>query len=72
MREARQRIVAFRSQYPASLQWSRNAGTFLRGTVDSLYRGCQEFATNQIQQTVDEAFSSLSEAVGRQHGEINI
>ncbi len=69
MKDARQRIAAFRSQYPASLLWSRSAGTLLRQTVDSLYRGCQEFATNQIQKTVDEAFSSLSVAVGRPFGE---
>jgi hypothetical protein len=66
MRNARQKIAAFRSRYPASLQWSRGARTFLRQTVDSLYRSCQEFATNQIKQTVDEAFSSLSVNVGRQ------
>jgi hypothetical protein len=66
MKNARQKIAAFRSQYPASLQWSRGARTFLRQTVDSLYRGCQEFAISQIRKTVDEAFSSLSEDVGRQ------
>jgi hypothetical protein len=69
MRGARQKIAAFRSQYPASLQWSRSARPFLKETVDSLYRGCQEFATNQIRKTVDEAFSSLSGAVGRPHSE---
>jgi hypothetical protein len=65
MRNARQKIAAFRSQYPASLQWSRGARTFLRQTADSLYRGCQEFATSQIEKTVDEAFSRLSEDIGR-------
>src|ERR1700680_4633075 len=66
MKNARQKIATFRSQYPASLQWSGCARTFLRQTVDSLYRGCQEFATSQIRKTVDEAFISLSENVGRQ------
>jgi hypothetical protein len=66
MREARQKIAAFRCLYPASLQWSRGARTFLRRTADSLYRGCQEFATGQIGKAVDEAFSSLSEDVRRQ------
>ncbi len=65
MKNARRKIAAFRSQYPASLQWSRGARTFLRQTVDSLYRGCQEFAASQIRKTVDEAFRSLSEDVGR-------
>jgi len=66
MKSARQRIAAFRAQYPASLHWSRGARTFLRQTVDSLYRACQEFAIGQIRKTVDEAFSSLSEDVGKQ------
>jgi hypothetical protein len=65
MKNARQKITAFRSQYPASLQWSRDARTLLKDVVDSLYRGCQEFATNQIRTTVDKAYSSLSENVGR-------
>jgi hypothetical protein len=64
MKNALQKIAAFRSQYPVSLQWGRGARTVLRQTVDSLYRGCQEFATNQIRKTVDEAFSNLSEDVG--------
>jgi hypothetical protein len=64
MRVARQRIAAFRSQYSASLRWSRGARAFLKKTVDSLYRSCQEFATNQISKTVDEAFSGLSDAAG--------
>jgi hypothetical protein len=66
MKNARQKIATFRGQYPASLQWSRGARTLLRQTVDALYRGCQEFATNQIRKTADEAFSSLSEEIGRQ------
>ena len=66
MKNARQKIATFRGQYPASLQWSRGARTLLRQTVDSLYRGCQEFATNQIRKTADEAFSSLSEEIRRQ------
>jgi hypothetical protein len=66
MTNARQKITVFRSQYPSSLQWSRGARTFLRPTVDSLYRGCQEFATSQIKKTVDEAFANLSEDVGRE------
>jgi hypothetical protein len=66
MKNARQKITAFRRQYPTSLQWGRGARTLLRQTVDSLYRGCQEFATTQITRTVDEAFSSLSEDVVRQ------
>jgi hypothetical protein len=65
MMNARQRISAFRSQYPSSLKWSRGARATLRQTVDSLYRGCQEFATSQIRTTVDEAFSRLSEQAGR-------
>ena len=65
MKKARQKIAGFRSQYPASLAWSRGARTLLRQTVDSLYRGCQEFATSQIRKTVEEAFSGLSGDVGR-------
>jgi hypothetical protein len=65
MRNARQKIAAFRSEYPASLQWSRGARTVLRQTVDSLYRGCQEFATSQIRTTVDHAFCRLTEDAGR-------
>jgi hypothetical protein len=63
---ARQKITAFRSQYPASLRWSRGARTFLKQTVDTLYRSCQEFATGQIRKTVDEAYSSLREDVSLQ------
>jgi len=65
MKGAREKIATFRSRYPESLRWSRGAATLLRGAVDTLYRGCQEFATSQIQKNVDEAFSGLSEAVGR-------
>jgi hypothetical protein len=65
MKNARQKIAAFRSQYPASLQWSRCDRMFLRQTVHSLYRGCQEFATSQIRRTVDEAFRRLSEEASR-------
>ena len=65
MKIARERIAGFRSRYPAALQWSLSARTSLRRTVDSLYRGCQEFATNQIQKTVDEAFSTLAADVDR-------
>ena len=65
MKNARQKISAFRSQYPVSLQWSGSARTCLRQTVDSLYRRCQGFAADQIRTAVVEAFSSLSEDVGR-------
>jgi hypothetical protein len=68
MSDARKKIAAFRGQYPASLQWSFSSGTLLRPTVDALYRGCQEFATNQIQKTVDEAFSTLSQTVAPRTG----
>lgn len=64
MKNARQKIGSFRSQYPTSLQWSHDARTILKPTVDSLYRGCQEFATTQIRTTVDEAYASLSHSVG--------
>jgi hypothetical protein len=64
MKNARQKIEAFRDQYPASTRWSLGARSFLRLTVDSLYRSCQEFATSQIRKTVDEAFCRLSEDVG--------
>ena len=65
MKKARQRIAIFRSQYPTSLQWSRDARTILKSTVDSLYRCCQEFATTQIRATVDEAYRGLSQSVDR-------
>jgi len=66
MKNALQRISAFRGQYPESLRWSRSARTFLRRTVDSLYRGCQEFAANQIGKSADEIFAGLSEDFGQQ------
>jgi len=66
MTRGRERIAAFRGQYPASLRWSRGARALLRQSVDSLYRGCQEFATGQIGRRVDEAFSSLGENIGQQ------
>lgn len=69
MKGALERIAAFRSQYPGSLRWSRGAGNSLRERVDALYRGCQEFAANQIQRSVDEAFSGLSATVDRIGGE---
>jgi hypothetical protein len=65
MNDARHKLAAFRSQYPAAMLLSRGARTILRQTVESLYRGCQEFATSQIGKTVDEAFSSLSEDLAR-------
>ena len=64
MKDARQKISDFRGNYPASLQWSLGARNVLRQTVDSVYRDCQDFATNQIQKTVDEAFCGLSKAIG--------
>lgn len=63
MRNAKQRIVGFRARYPESLEWSAKATGFLRQTVDTLYRGCQEFATVQIRKTVEETFASLSKEV---------
>lgn len=65
MRNARQRIAEFRARYPESLEWTVNATSFLRQTVDTLYRGCQEFATVQIRNTVEESFASLSKEVGQ-------
>jgi hypothetical protein len=66
MNNARQKILGFRSQYPASLKWSLGARTFLRQIVDSLYRDGQEFATSQIRKIADEAFSRLSTDIDRQ------
>lgn len=66
MRNARLKVAEFRNRYPASLEWSRGARTFLRQEADSLYRGCQDFATSQIRKTVDEAFRSLHEDPHRQ------
>jgi hypothetical protein len=59
--DTRLKISGFRDSYPESMQWSRRAGSFLRRTVDSLYRDCQDFATGEIRKTVDEAFAQLSD-----------
>jgi len=59
MAKARFRITAFRARYPASLEWSRRASTTLRPIVDSLYRDCQKFATDEIRRTVVASFSEL-------------
>jgi hypothetical protein len=60
VKDARQKITVFRAQYPKSLEWSYRARTLLRSTVDSLYRECQEFATDQIRKTAEQAFLKLS------------
>ena len=65
MKNTREKIAAFRSQYPASLQWGRCARTFLRQTVDSLYRGCQEFATTQIRKMWTRPSSAAGKEIGR-------
>jgi hypothetical protein len=63
-------ITAFRADYPESLMWSYRAKSYLRPTMDSLYRDCQEFAAVQIKKTVDEAFSRLADAEGRVAGQV--
>ncbi len=62
IRNAREKITAFRARYPESLEWSQKTRTSLHQTVDTLYRECQEFAAVQIKKAVDEAFSNLSRA----------
>jgi len=69
MRSARQRIAEFRARYPESLEWSVKATSSLRQTVDTLYRGCQEFATVEIRKTVEDAFVSLSKEVGQRRSQ---
>jgi len=56
---ALKRIVDFRSRYPDSLVWSRKAKGLLRKTLDTLYRECQKFATEQIEKAVQEIFSEI-------------
>jgi hypothetical protein len=60
LKAAKQRIVDFRKAYSSSLDWGRETVTLLRERVDSLYRACQDFATSQIRNTVDEAFNTLA------------
>jgi len=60
LRSARGRILSFRANYPASLEWSQKSRVILKQRIDSLYRDCQEFAAAQIRKTVDEAFSTLA------------
>jgi len=57
--KARQKITAFRTRYPESLEWSRRVSGTIRPIVDSLYRDCQKFAADEIKRTVDESFSKL-------------
>lgn len=64
MTDARDRIVAFRSRYSESLRWTGGASGSLRPVVDSLYRNCQKFATDEIKKTVEGAFAELQAGIG--------
>lgn len=59
LKEARDRISAFRSQYANSIRLSGKAQASLHKELEKIYRECQSFATTRIKGAVDEVVSSL-------------
>lgn len=59
LRTSRERIILFRTNYSATLDWSAKARSKLREKVEALYRDCQSFATTQIQAAADSLFEEL-------------
>lgn len=53
---ARDRILAFRAEYPSAVEWSLRTHAALQAKLDCLYRECQEFAVTQTTRSVDEFF----------------
>lgn len=59
LREACNRITAFRTRYPKSLELCEMARSELRAILDSLYRECQNFATERINAAIEESLHRL-------------
>ena len=55
-----QRLILFRSNYSATIEWSSKARLRLRDKLERLYRDCQDFATSQIQNAADLLFEELT------------
>lgn len=55
---ARQRITKFRSNYQTAISLSERTRKALRGEIESIYRRCQEFAVEQIQDASGRIFAS--------------
>jgi hypothetical protein len=45
---ARERIARFQAPYHRFLEWSQNAQSSIQSKVETLYRACQSFASNEI------------------------
>lgn len=59
--EARQRVLAFQSPYGQFIQWSAGARETLRVKIETLYRDCQRFATDEIEKLVAEVNLKFSD-----------
>ena len=44
----RERVLRFQEPYHQFIQWSSNARGLLRQKIETLYRDCQRFATDEI------------------------
>jgi len=60
LKTSRQRLLDFRRNYSATLDWSERARVELRDSVEKLYRDCQDFAIREIQTLVDSLFARVT------------
>jgi len=56
--DACKRIVNFRANYLAAIQWGEKARVGLRQEMDSIYRNCQRFAVEQMQAASNRMFQN--------------
>jgi hypothetical protein len=59
LKEARNRISEFRSQYSNSIRLNSKAQAALHKELEKIYRECQSFATTRIKGAVEQVVSSL-------------
>ncbi len=59
LKEAMEKISAFRSNYLPYLKLNERAKVVLKEKIDSIYRDCQAFATTRIRQAVDDVSGQL-------------
>lgn len=60
--EARQLVIEFQVPYKQFTQWSAGARETLKSKVETLYRDCQRFATDEIAKLVAEVNLEFSDA----------
>lgn len=62
------KISQFRGQFAASVEWMERAQPVLRVRLETLYRDCQFFATDQIKTSVDSFLRELANSKRVQSG----